>query len=266
MFWRAKPSKSGEATDAADAPASASKASAAQSAADATTNVVSIVQQRLSDRLADASPSSAAPKISKDIDSVAAPEVLRSAIRQIKPGGHILVLGGSGPETRQTVTQLAEIRAETLEAPPDWIYVPDVERPGRLDPIALPHGEAVRFVGDANAALEKSAAMFDRLVAADDHRLSRARPPRTAPRPARSAGPSAGPPVPGRDPLPPGARALRSGAGHGTIRHELSLRPARRRLSGLTPTIPRPTWRYVVTGPGESAPARSRRVAATLIP
>ncbi len=172
MFWRAKPSKSGEPTDLTSAPATASKASAAQSTADAATNVVSIVQQRLSDRLADASPSSAAPKISKDIDSVAAPEVLRSAIRQIKPGGHILVLGGSGPETRQTVTQLAEIRAETLEAPPDWIYVPDVERPGRLDPIALPHGEAVRFVGDANAALEKSAAMFDRLVAADDHRLS----------------------------------------------------------------------------------------------
>ncbi len=41
--------------------------------------------------------------------------------------------------------------------------------------------------------------------------------------------PARGPPVPGRDPLPPGAReVVPSGAGHGTIRHELSLRPARR--------------------------------------
>ncbi|MGQ0455629.1 MAG: AAA family ATPase [Hyphomicrobium sp.] len=132
-----------------------------------------MASQRLTERLAEmATPSGASERGARNYDSVDAPEALRAAISQARPGGHILVLAGAGTEAAKSVIQLAEIRAETLEAPPDWIYVPDADRPGRLDPIALPHGEGARFVGDANAALEKSAAMFDRLVAADDHRLS----------------------------------------------------------------------------------------------
>ena len=175
MFWRGKSAKPGDgATGAATTGGSVPeiKIAAAESddagAGDASTNVVSLVPQRLADRLADVSPIS---KAIRDVTAIDAPEVLRTAIGQSKPGKHILVLASAEPAAYRAVVQLAEIRAETLEAPPDWIYVPDAERPGRLDPIALPHGEGARFVGDANAALEKSAAMFDRLIAADDHRL-----------------------------------------------------------------------------------------------
>ncbi|MFN0217292.1 MAG: AAA family ATPase [Hyphomicrobium sp.] len=175
MFWRAKSGKPGDAPASVDAtvPTVNAGSTAPGAAPDALTNVVSLVPQKLSDRLADmVTGGGASTRSAKDFDSVDAPEVLRTAISQVKPGGHILVLSSAVAEACRAVIQLAEIRAETLEAPPDWIYVPDADRPGRLDPISLPHAEGARFVGDANAALEKSAAMFDRLVAADDHRLS----------------------------------------------------------------------------------------------
>jgi hypothetical protein len=181
MFWRAKSTKSSDAApggdakaDAAQAPPPVSAESTAAASETSSTNVVSLVPQRLSDRLADVTtqPGAIATRSPKNLDGVEVPEVLRAAISQAKPGGHILVLANAEPGARRATIELAEIRAETLEAPPDWIYVPDADRPGRLDPIALPHGEGARFVGDATAELEKSAAMFDRLIAADDHRLS----------------------------------------------------------------------------------------------
>lgn len=141
-------------------------------------NVVSLVSQRLADRLADVSPGAEVATIGRealiagDALQSEALEALRVAITQSKSGAHILVMAPPGAAPRTAVLQLAETRAETLEAPPDWIYVPDWDRPGRLVPVALPHGEGARFVSDANAALEKSAAMFDRLVNSDEHRLS----------------------------------------------------------------------------------------------
>ncbi|PPC98741.1 MAG: ATP-dependent protease [Hyphomicrobium sp.] len=141
-------------------------------------NVVSLVSQRLADRLADVSPGAEVATIGRealiagDVLQSEALEALRVAITQSKSGAHILVMAPPGAAPRTAVLQLAETRAETLEAPPDWIYVPDWDRPGRLVPVALPHGEGARFVSDANAALEKSAAMFDRLVNSDEHRLS----------------------------------------------------------------------------------------------
>lgn len=204
MFWRAKSSKS---TDSSSTPDDAkvasvgepeavisdtsptvessaddskvrasdtSSSSAASTSATGGTNVVTLVSTRLTDRLADVAPESSALVSTSASETLGADalELLRIAIAQAKSGAHSLILAPPGPATRSAVRQLAETRAETLEAPPDWIYVPDWDRPGRLMPVALPHGEGARFVGDANAALEKSAAMFDRLVASDDHRLS----------------------------------------------------------------------------------------------
>ncbi len=140
----------------------------------AANNVVALVSSRLADRLVDVGFETVPLSGSDTADPLGpeALELLRLAIAQAKSGAHSLILAPPGPATRSAVHQLAETRAETLEAPPDWIYVPDWDRPGRLMPVALPHGEGARFVGDANSALEKSAAMFDRLVASDDHRLS----------------------------------------------------------------------------------------------
>ena len=161
-------------------PASSSTASATPppTSSPASSNVVSLVSQRLSDRLADVSPGTEVATIGREAliagDTLPsdALETLRVAITKSKSGAHILVMAPPGAAPRTAVLQLAETRAETLEAPPDWIYVPDWDRPGRLVPVALPHGEGARFVSDANAALEKSAAMFDRLVNSDEHRLS----------------------------------------------------------------------------------------------
>ena len=201
MFWRAKTPKPGDGSipgDDASSPSATSEPNEANSIADAkpvtaldttvatppaslsaavassSTNVVTLVSTRLTDRLADVGGdmTQLISQGSGDPLNAEALEMLRVTIAQAKSGAHSLILAPVGPATRSAVRQLAETRAETLEAPPDWIYVPDWDRPGRLMPVALPHGEGARFVSDANAALEKSAAMFDRLVAGDDHRLS----------------------------------------------------------------------------------------------
>lgn len=217
VFWRSKPAKSGKtvagssASDNANAAAKdadkAADAIAADSNAESTddrgtTNVVPLIGQKLTERLAERAgqTDTSAPLSSSDGSKLPVKQTeatrdvaassqralgaarrgtasvgldgLQKAIYGAKPGRHIIAIAGDGADCRDEARRLAEIRAQALEAAPDWIYVLDPANAGRFLTFSLPHGDGPRFVRDATAAIDKAAAMFARMMASDAYRLS----------------------------------------------------------------------------------------------
>lgn len=212
VFWRSKPAKSDKSQEksahdastdggAADTEADRSSGRGADDSDATSTNVVPLVSQKLSDRLAQRVPTQASllessdgaklpvkqSESSRDVTTSASRrldkarrhsparpsfEGLQKAIYGAKPGRHIIAVTDTINDCRSEARRLAEIRAQALEAAPDWIYLLDPSNAGRLVTFSLPHGDGARFVRDVTAAIEKASSMFSRLMASDAYRLS----------------------------------------------------------------------------------------------
>ncbi len=87
-----------------------------------------------------------------------------------QPRAHVLVTGRAG-SGRRTAVQYCVMQAQPQRArPSDWVYVASHDG-NRLQPHALPHGQAGMFASEANAAAHRARASLQRLVASDDYRL-----------------------------------------------------------------------------------------------
>lgn len=174
----------------ADAPELSAATSGFESLTDASSavaasNVVALSPGRLADRITEIGsdkagtlPAAAAAFLSgprqhdlaaANADVIAA---LRQAVAEPLNGAHILVLGEPGSGRRASALRIASERASGMPAPDEWIYTTGADHASALQPFAVPAGEGARLTHDANAAVAMSAAMLERLVASDDHKIN----------------------------------------------------------------------------------------------
>ena len=192
VFWRIKGAKPGAAETSDEAAAETDAATNGQRADGSEpdigdkekSNVVTLSPSRLSDRLAEVDGDKGAPPAlvsaaartkSADADLPANQSRAVSALRVAlaEPlGEHVLVFGDPGTGRRTSALRVANELARDMSSPDQWIYAADAEQTDFLRPFAVPAGEGARLARDANAALERSAAMLDRLMAGDDHRIN----------------------------------------------------------------------------------------------
>lgn len=186
VFWRAKNAK----TAVAEPAPAAVEITVEDELTDAfgdpvaeISNVVTLPAGRLTERLAEAVAEPQPADIETTGGAVAVrrrhlePERLEaSALRAVLgapfDGSHILLLGPPGTGRRDEALRTATALARAMKAPDDWVYAVSADTAGTLRPFAVPHGEGARLARDANAALAISAAMLERLIVSDDHRIS----------------------------------------------------------------------------------------------
>lgn len=156
-------------------------------AEEAASNVVTLQPGRLSERIAAAALKTvtsltASEPVSLITETVtprapgplpgheAAYQNLLRVLSADQPRAHVLVTGRAG-SGRRTAVQYCVMQAQPSRArPSDWVYVASHDG-CRLKPYRLPHGQAVMFAAEANAAADRARASHQRLVASDDYRL-----------------------------------------------------------------------------------------------
>lgn len=182
----ASPAPSGDADNktATEAAAAAASATTANAAVGETSNVVTLPSSRLTDRLHDITskttdrPAGDKPETLASADLEMLPgqarayRALQNAAAEVRSGFNILVLGAAGTGRRTAAMRIAQARAAALPPPKDWVYVANAADAARFEAFALAHGEGSKLVREVRSAVAKSAAMLDRIIASDDHRLS----------------------------------------------------------------------------------------------
>jgi hypothetical protein len=156
-------------------------------AGEAASNVVTLQPGRLSERIAAAALKTvtsltASEPVSLVTETVtprapgplpgheAAYQNLLRVLSADQPRAHVLVTGRAG-SGRRTAVQYCVMQAQPSRArPSDWVYVASHDG-SRLTPYRLPHGQAVMFAAEANAAAGRARISHQRLVASDDYRL-----------------------------------------------------------------------------------------------
>lgn len=202
VFWRNRSEKKAEtpviveeerAEVTADAkPPALTQAQSAVPAAE--TNVVTLVTNRLADRLAGVgAPTDADAVGGQDLKPVKPPSVpqglvavdpvtephhfgqrravakIRSALASSR-GGHLVIMGEAGTGRLALAETLA---AEVVREPAaDWIYVVDRQAPSRARAFSVPSGEGGRVAHEIHVALDKASAAFERQIKSDEHRIS----------------------------------------------------------------------------------------------
>lgn len=206
VFWRNRSEKKAEAPVTVEAetppPITAVKLEPAEPSAgesdavdtieaEASTNVVTLVTSRLSDRLADVTPAgerspTKEPRPAKDIPARDLAQIKpveqthffgqKRAIGKIRAalgagrGEHLLILGEPGTGRLELAEALG---AEVDRAPAaDWIFVVDPDAPSRAKGFELPPGEGARFRRDVRLAIDKARAAFGRYLKSEEHRIS----------------------------------------------------------------------------------------------
>jgi predicted ATP-dependent protease len=193
VFWRNRSEKKVEAPITVEAetppPLAAKPATAEVATADASTNVVTLVTNRLADRLADVATLGDRrevgevkdQKTTRDWAQVKPVEQThffgqKKAIGKIRTalgagrGEHLLIMGEPGTGR----LELAEALGIEVERAPaqDWIYIVDPDAPSRAKGFALPPGEGTRFRRDVRIALDKARTAFGRYLKSEEHRIS----------------------------------------------------------------------------------------------
>jgi len=202
VFWRNRSAKK------ADTPVVVVEERAAETAAEpdssATevpkaepeTNVVTLVTNRLADRLAGVGFSSVngasekalvaeateikPPRVPEPvaITPVQQPHVfgqtravlkIRAAL-DAKSSGHLVVIGEPGTGRMALAETLAaEAASQSID---DWIYVIERHAPSRARAFAVPSGEGARVARDVFVAIDKANIAFERHLKSDEHRVS----------------------------------------------------------------------------------------------
>ncbi|MET0640754.1 MAG: AAA family ATPase [Hyphomicrobium sp.] len=192
VFWRNRSEKKAEAPVPVEAETEQAKSEtppavpAIATAEASSTNVVTLVTNRLADRLADVAPTEerreqkdqAATRDLAQIKPIEqthffgqkrAIEKIRTALRAGR-GEHILIMGEPGTGRLELAEALG---IEVERAPgPDWIFIVDPDAPSRAKGFAVPPGEGPRFRRDVRIAIDKACAAFGRYLKSEDHRIS----------------------------------------------------------------------------------------------
>lgn len=85
------------------------------------------------------------------------------------PGYHLFAAGGDGFGKQTIVTAFLKRRAQTAEAPLDWVYVHNFSRPDHPQAIALPPGEGPIFVRAMEDAVASAAREIRAAFDSDDY-------------------------------------------------------------------------------------------------
>ena len=85
------------------------------------------------------------------------------------PGYHLFASGGDGFGKQTIVTAFLKRRAQTAEAPLDWVYVHNFQRPDHPQAIALPPGEGLRFARAMQEAVAAAAREIRAAFDSDDY-------------------------------------------------------------------------------------------------
>lgn len=190
VFWRSRSEKKAEAPVTVETesppPLKTEQAKSETPSEEGSTNVVTLVTNRLADRLADVAPfgERREPKDQKPArDSAQIKPVEQAhffgqqkAIGKIRAalgagrGEHLLIMGEPGTGR----LELAEALGAEFERAPaqDWIYIIDPDAPSRAKGFALPPGDGARFRRDVRIALDKARAAFGRYLKSEEHRIS----------------------------------------------------------------------------------------------
>lgn len=188
VFWRSRSEKKAEAPITAETEATVSakaEPEAVAAGSETSTNVVTLVTNRLADRLADVAPleerRELKEKASRDLAPIKPVEQAhffgqKKAIAKIRAalaagrGEHLLVMGEPGTGR----LELAEALGSEVDraAAQDWIYIIDPDAPSRAKSFALPPGEGTRFRRDARMAMNKARSAFGRYLKSEEHRIS----------------------------------------------------------------------------------------------
>ena len=190
VFWRNRSEKKAEAPVAIEAesppPLKAEPAESDSQSAETSTNVVTLVTNRLADRLADVATLGERREL-KEVNTTRDEAQIKPveqahffgqkrAIAKIRAalgagrGEHLLIMGEPGTGR----VELAEALGTEVERAPaqDWIYIIDPDAPSRAKGFALPPGEGARFRRDVRIALDKARAAFGRYLKSEEHRIS----------------------------------------------------------------------------------------------
>lgn len=208
VFWRAKSAKAAATAPAAapdsskpdvsdtEADAASDSTAKERAANDAppSSNVVALSSGRLTERLAEAASVSEPEAKSDTGTAITAPSALakaaalterarrdagpqepralnalKTALAAPLADGHVLFVAAPGANRSAFVQKIAAACARDMAAPEAWIYA---EAGGEMKAIAVPREEGARLSHDANAALAASAALLQRLIASDDHKMN----------------------------------------------------------------------------------------------
>lgn len=95
---------------------------------------------------------------------------LSRALAAANPQAHVLVAGRAGSGRRTAVLETLEHARARLPRPCDWVYLASGDG-RRLEAFSLPHGQGAMLAREANAAVARIRANYERLAASDDFRL-----------------------------------------------------------------------------------------------
>ena len=210
VFWRSRAAKKAETTSevdnsvsepkqavtSTDKPADAQKPEPSKAEAEPqpesaaadeskSSNVVALVPNRLSDRLADVAETGksnvhvlevAEAATIKPASATAMPgqaaaiSRLRAALNSKRAHDHILLLGP--PESGRLDLAKALAAEVTRPAAQEWVYAVDPALPSRAVAHSFPAGDGSAFTREVGAAVARAASAFARYLGGDEHRLN----------------------------------------------------------------------------------------------